>query len=130
MSNWDCICGNTLLIPSGPQGKHLFIVLTDPTNFDGHPPLSCISIPLCTIPSTPYDTTCIAQIGEHPFIIAPSYISYRHIRIDQASHIEKMVNALTAFPQSPVSPNFLARIQSGIHASKQIPNLFKKLMSP
>ena len=128
MPNWSCVSGSTLLIPSGPQGHHLFIVLINPTTFDGHPSQSCISVPLCTIPLTPYDLTCIVGVGEHKFIKSPSYIAYRHIRMDAASHLNRMVGDQIGFPQDPISTNLLVRIKSGIHTSKQTPNIFKRLM--
>ena len=124
-SNWKCIAGNTLLIPSGPQGNHLFIVLTDPADIPDHPPQSCLSLSLCTIRTSPYDSTCTVQVGEHPFVGSPSYISYRHARIDQASHFETMVSACTIFPHEPVSADLLTRIYSGIQLSKQTPNYIK-----
>ena len=123
--NWKCVAGNTLLIPSGPQGNHLFIVLTNPADIPDLPPQSCLSVSLCTIRTSPYDLTCIVQAGEHPFVVSSSYISYRHARIDQAIHFEKMVDACTFFPHVPVSADLFTRIYSGIHASKQTPNYIK-----
>lgn len=128
MVTWNCIAGSTLLVPSGSQGNHLFVVLTDPTNFDGHPPQCCISVALCTIRTTPYDATCVVQLGEHPFVTSPSYIAYRHTRIDPSSHLEEMAHKHVGFPQDTVSIELLHRVRSGIHASKQTPNFLKKLL--
>lgn len=128
MTTWSCVAGSTLLIPSGIQGHHLFVVLTDPMNFYGYPPQSCISVSLCTIRSTPYDSTCVVQPGEHPFVISPSYISYRHSRFDTDFHLKEMIKNHFGFPQEPTSTELLAKIYSGVHSSKQTPNIFKQLL--
>lgn len=131
MPAWNCIAGSTLLVPSGPKGHHLFIILNEPADFKGYPPQSCISVALCSIGNLPnYDATCVVQPNEHPFVKHPSYVAYRHTRIDQASHFEQMVQNYTAFPQQDAPQVLLHRIRAGIHASKQTSNLYKQLMTP
>jgi hypothetical protein len=128
--DWVCAAGSTLLIPSGPLGKHLFVVLNDPTDFEDYPPQSCVSVCLCTIRNPPYDTTRIIGAGAHPFITSSSYISYRHARIDQAAHLESLVRNKQFSPLEPVSEDLLAQIRSGLHLSRQTPNYLKLILSP
>lgn len=130
MSSWICACGNTLLIPSGQQGNHLYIVLNDPMDFNGHPPQSCASVCICTIRLGPYDKTCVVAPGEHKFVVDPSYVAYRHTRIDQASHLIGMVTANAVFPHDPVSNELLTRVRLGLRESKQTPNYLKQLPIP
>jgi len=130
VASWKCAAGSTILIPSGPLGNHLFVVVIDPSDFDGHPKQSCISVSICSIRDIPYDKTCIVQPLEHPFIKHPSYVSFRNTRIDMASHLEKMASDQSAFPQVDTSLELLTKIRSGILASKQTPNFYKLLLTP
>lgn len=127
MPDWICAAGSALLIPSGPSGNHFYVVLNNPSDFDGYPLQSCISCCVCTIRSGPYDETCVVEPGEHKFIIATSYVAYRYSRIDASAHLRKLVKAQTAFPQEPVGSLLLARIRDGLKASKQTPNYIKRL---
>lgn len=128
MPDWVCTAGNTLLIPSGPQGLHLYVVLTEPKNYDGQQSQSCLSVCICTIRKGPYDNTCIIPAGAHPFIEKDSYIAYRYTRLDQAVHLEKCVQAGTFIPHDPVSPDLLTKIITGLHESIHTPNFLKPLI--
>lgn len=128
MPDWTCTAGNTLLIPSGPKGNHLFIILTDPKDYDGYPPQSCISVCICTIRKGPYDKTCVIPKGAHPFIIDKSYIDYRHVRFDQAAHLINSIQGGSFFLNDPVDPELLNRIYDGLTDSKQTPNYIKALL--
>ena len=129
MPGWTCAAGSTLLIPSGAQGNHLFIVLNNPANFVGYPPQSCVSVCICSIRKGPYDETCLVAVGEHPFVVQPSYVSYRHGRIDPCAHLKNLVDEQTIFPNTDVSAGLLGRIQAGLKASPQTPNYLKQLQS-
>jgi len=128
LPNWTCTAGNTLLIPSGPQGNHLFIILTDPQDYDGHPPKSCISACICTIRKGPYDKTCIIPGGSHPFINNESYVDYRNARLDQAVHFINSIKSGFFTPKEPVDSQLLKKIFDGLANSKQTPNYIKHLI--
>ena len=127
---WECAAGSTLLIPSGPIGNHLFVVLNHPKDFEGHAPQSCVSVSVCTIRTTFYDRTVVLEPGNgmHPFVQHPSYVSFRRARIDTAAHLRNLVEGQVAFPRDPVSQTLLKQICEGLQASEQTPNYIKDLL--
>ncbi len=85
-------------MPSGPQGDHLFVILNKPADFGGYPPRSCVLVNLCTVRRGPYDTTRVIQPGAHPFVKRLTYVGYRHTRMEQESHLTKLVQARIFIP--------------------------------
>lgn len=128
MSEWSCIAGGTVLIPTGNE-SHLFVILNDPTDFDGHIPKSCLLVNISTVkPDIPYDKTCVLSGGCHPFIQHDSYVAYRYIRLDPASHYEKHVEAGTFIAKEPLDDGLLKIIQQGLKVSPHTPGYAKKLI--
>ena len=97
MSAWSCAPGNTLLVPSGPSGLHLFIITLGPIVLPGYGPKpQAVMVSATTIrDGIPHDSACELRAGEHPFIQHPSYIAYRYIRLDQTEHVESLVQSST-----------------------------------
>ena len=112
MPAWHCVAGGTLLVPSGAQGNHLHIILNDPKDFEGYPPQSCISVSVCTIRKGPYDDTRIINPGPntHPFIKEPSYVAYRHSRMDSALRLHELVRTMLFKPLGGITQNLLEEI--------------------
>lgn len=130
MPGWVCSAGGTLLIPSGGEGNHLFVILNNPADFAGYQPQSCVSVSICSIRKGPYDGTRILKPGVHPFIVQDSYVAYRHARVDSAEHLGELVKNLVFVPLNPIDPATLASLVSGLFASPQTPNHLKKLLPP
>lgn len=126
--SWACSAGSTLLIPSGRDGNHMFIVLCDPSEFEGYARRSCICVNVCTVRLGPYDHACILPPGCHPFIKNESYIAYRYARIDPAAHLERAVASNTFIPLEPISPGLLAQVRDGAGRSREIPRFLKSLL--
>jgi len=129
LQEWDCKAGATLLIPSGNQGNHLYVILNDPQDFEGYQPQSCISVCLCTIRNGPYDKTCVISTGSHSFVVSDSYIAYRHARLDPASHLLQLVERQIFIPLEPFDDEPFEKIRSGLLDSAQTPNYLKQLMN-
>lgn len=127
MAAWRCGAGQTLLIPSGPTGHHLFVLLNDPRDFRGQRPQSCVSVSLCTIRTELYDGTCIVRPGEHQFVREDSYVSYRQARVDPADVIHERVNSSTFIPHQPASPELLLRLLAGLRTSPHTKPFIKAL---
>lgn len=128
MPDWVCAAGHTILVPSGHQGNHLFIILTDPIDCEGYQPQSCIFTSICTIRKGPYDKTCILEAGMHPFVKDNSYIAYRHARFEQARVIEQYVQSGLYIANNPIDSEMLVKIITGIKDSIQTPNYLKELI--
>jgi hypothetical protein len=126
---WSCATSSTLLVPSGPTGLHLFFIILGPLQL-----ASCGSVPRVLMVNastirdgTPYDTACVLDKGDHPFIRHRSYIAYRQIRMDPAAHVEGMVRSAVWLPHEPCQQGLLERIVEGASKSKLISHGFKQL---
>jgi hypothetical protein len=75
----------------------------------------------------PHDSTCELGVGDHPFIQHPSYVNYRHLRMDASPHVEKMIGDSIWLPHQPCTLELLNRIVAGVCASKLTPREFKAL---
>ena len=107
--------------------QHLFVILTDPTDFEDYERQSCASVNVSTIGTAPYDATCVIEPGAHPFIVSPSWVAYRHARIDPALHLIGCVQSGSFVPMPPLSAELLKRIRDGLNKSRQTPNYLKQL---
>ncbi len=127
MPDWSCTPGSTLLIPSGPEGNHLFIILTSPKDFDGYRD-SSVLVNVSTIKKGPFDDTCVLQPGEHSFIVSNSYVAYRQARVERRTDLIDKVESRFFIPHDPVSDELLKRIQKGLHQSKQTRKFLKGII--
>ncbi|MFX4354904.1 hypothetical protein ABTA30_18535, partial [Acinetobacter baumannii] len=87
--------GDTLLVPSGPSGNHLFVVLFDPqvpidTSFGKKLHLAQVNF-TSVRPGMIHDTSCIIESGEHEFISHQSYVNYRGLRYEEYEPIKRGV---------------------------------------
>ena len=126
MDKWTCIPGATLIIPSGPRGKHLFIILNEPKDFAGHIN-SSVLVNVSSVRKAPYDDTCILEPGNHPFIRQRSYIAYRHARVERAESLAQKVNASLFTPHEPLDDELLKRVQNGLYKSPQTRRFLKEI---
>ena len=126
MRKWTCMAGGTLIIPSGPRGKHLFIILNEPKDFAGYLN-SSVLVNACSIRKAPYDDTCILESGNHPFITQRSYIAYRHARVDREESLIKKVNASLFTPHKPLDDELLNRVQNGLYKSPQTRRFLREI---
>lgn len=77
----------TLLVPSGPSGNHLFVIMTKVCPNNMHLLLS-----ICTIRhGISYDDACVFEGGEHVFIKGPSYVLYRKPEQRAVASLKKCV---------------------------------------
>jgi hypothetical protein len=129
MAEWQASAGATLLVPSGPEGKHLFVVLCDPVVLQGYGPNPCVvMVNLSTVrPGIPYDSTCVLKAGEHPFVTQDSYVVYGAMRVDRVSDLAQRVAQGYFTAHEPMPAQVLARIQAGRTVSPRTTREFKLL---
>jgi hypothetical protein len=129
MAAWQASAGATLLIPSGPAGHHLFVVLCDPVLLAGYGPhLQVVLVNLSSIRAgIPHDATCVVQPGEHPFVVQPSYVVYSGMRIYKATELAGYVARGLFAPHHSMSPVVLQRIQAGRLTSPRTTQEFRLL---
>jgi hypothetical protein len=109
--------GATLLIPSGPSGNHLFVVVTD--ELDGEFLLVSVS----TIREGRFhDSTCEIDAGVHEFIRDRSYAYYRDARVVHGHHLIAMEQGGVFFAKDDMSLGIVDAIASGVELSDHTPN--------
>ena len=125
MTEWVCVQGGTLLVPSGAV-NHLHIILNEPKDFDGILN-SCVLVNVSTIRNGPHDDTCILEPGCHPFIKEKSYIAYKYARIERHEDLIVKVSTKYFIPYDPVDEKILLKIQSGLFRSPFTGRYLKRL---
>ena len=118
--------GSTLIIPSGPVGKHLFIILNKPKDFAGYVN-SSVLVNVSSIRNAPYDYTCILEPGSHPFIKHRSFVAYRHARVDREESLIQKVSASLFTPHEPLDDKLLKRVKTGLYDSPQTRKFLKEI---
>ena len=131
MPVWQACAGATLLVPSGPQGQHLFVVLNDPQAFEGYGNVVCVvMVPLDSVKSgVHHDATCALTKGEHPFVTRPTFVNFSYARIEQARHLEEMVTNRQFRANARIGNLLLARIKKGLLDSPFTKREFKRLFA-
>jgi hypothetical protein len=107
---------DTLLIPSGITGLHLFAVITPRCRWDHHLIVGFSSIK----PGRYYDPTCEIEAGVHSFIRVPSFIRYETARTVEASHLTRCVDGGSFVPREPIPDDWLKRICDGLAVSPRV----------
>jgi hypothetical protein len=114
----------TLLIPTGGK-NHLFAIITEKCPQGEHLIVNVTSVNA----GISHDTTCILDIGDHPFIRRQSYVEYRRADIVSAAHMTKMVDSRVYQTSADISANVLQLLCDGIEDSpfvkRRILNYFK-----
>jgi hypothetical protein len=121
--------GNTFLVPSGKEGKHLFFVALGPVVLpdSGRIPRFVLVSATTLYEKIPYDPACILEEGDHPFIHHKSYIAYRHMRIDPQPDVERLADFVWT-RQQDCEKTILERIVSGIFRSRFTPRHVKQAL--
>ena len=129
MAAWRAREGETLLMPSGVHGDHLFIILNDSKKFSGYGPNPCVAlVNLSTVrQGTRYDATCVLQAGCHSFVKGDSYVVYRSARIESGMHLQRLVQQGVFKPHEPMPAAIVTNIKAGLKASPFTTREFKQL---
>lgn len=115
---------DTLFIPSGPEGDHLFVITTDACTQGKHILASMSRIK----EGRRYDPTCILEVGVHPFVRTRSFIAYNHARIEGANRITHLVDGMVWRPSVAATPELTQQILAGYIVSPFTPRFVKAYM--
>ncbi len=117
--------GMTFLMPSGtytdPNIKHLFIVCTNVDKLG-----NAVFVPISSWKNTLSDSTCILEVGCHPFVVRKSHVLYRKSIIEKASAIEKGLAEGIFKKKEDFQPDLLVSVLEGIKLSPSTPYKVKK----
>ncbi len=132
INSWKGNAGDAFFCLSGNK-EHLFVVLFDPATYpdEGYGQRLClVSVNFSSIKDGQlFDTACIVEPGEHPFIRQRSYIVYQRIQFVDYSRTLQCIEQNIYRAAEPVSPELLKRIRQGIALSSFIPRKFQKLFA-
>ena len=101
---------------SKQQKRHLRIVVSN-VNKD----MECLVVTLVSKKYEWQDSTCVLNVGDHPFIKHPSVIDYK---ICQKVNVVKILNGVRKglfLRMEDVAPDVLKRIQDGVKESEYSP---------
>lgn len=121
MSGYKPYKRGTLLIDSGPTGKHLYFITTDACVDDCH-----LLVNISTLQSEKDDKTCVLSPGCHPFVTANSYVNYRMADIQSADKIARMVAGWVWLPKEDCSDDVVNQIAAGFVTSPHTPQRIVK----
>lgn len=103
----------TLLVPSGPDGMHLFVIMTKACKDDQH-----LLLPITSVkPGKYHDPTCLFDGGEHPFIARASFAAYKHCELRKSAHIMKCVTSGFFIPKVSLKPELVQKLGDGVAIS-------------
>ena len=128
-TGWLPAPGQTLLVPSGPAGHHLFVLILGPVAAPERgtaPHVAMVSFTTVR-DGIPHDGACVVQAREHPFIRHTSYAYYRDVRIEPVAHVADLVQRAVWRPNEPCGPELLARLQRGVCASRLVSREVKQI---
>ena len=129
MAEWECVAGSTVLIPSA-GGDHLHVVISDPSKYEGHDGIRCLLVGISTAnDDTPYDKTCLLEVGDHEFINRTSYVRYNNAKFLLVESIYNNVESGAFIPKAQVSQETLQKITEGFYQSDRTKRKYKKLKS-
>ena len=108
--------GSTLIMGTSDGGTHLHILLNNPGKHTDDRIL-LVNITSCR-PGRQHDDACLLQPGDHPFVRHPSHISYQHAVTVKMRDLVQGVTSNKFTPKEPVTRDLLARICTGLCASR------------
>jgi hypothetical protein len=121
---------DTMLIDSGPTGKHLHVVVWGPGQVNWLASLDQVILASVTTlyPNAPHDPACILAPGDHEFVTRDSWIYYRKLRVDTPQHVDHMIASGQWAAKAQCSAPLLQRIQNGLCQSRQVDRRFRVLL--
>lgn len=112
---------DTLLIPTGPSGDHLFVITTDACPGGLHVLANFTKV----APGRFVDSACLLSAGEHPFIVQDSYVLYRSAIIQPGTRLSNMVDGWVYRVGQPATEDLTDKILAGFGVSKFTPKFIK-----
>ena len=71
------------------------------------------------------DTSCVVEVGEHPFVTHQTCVSYYHAQFWATQDIADGVNSGILVPYPPLSPELMIRVLDGAAISRDLDIKYK-----
>ena len=111
---------STILMPSGAT-DHLHFVCCNPVFYPAYNRECVLLVNISSIKQDlEYDTSCILQVGDHPFISKPSYIYYRKADIFGIETIKRSVAQGDFTIHQDCNESVFQRILDGFKISDEV----------
>ncbi len=122
MTSDSLIVGDDFLLPTPPNGSHLFIIIALTKNGK----YLCVN---ATTLKSDSDMSCVLTPGPGvpDFIIHQSAITYRHAREIAITKIPKLIKFNQLTRKGRCSADILEKIKQGALVSRQLPNKYKQM---
>lgn len=126
MSQSILLAKGSILIPTGGT-NHLHIVCNDPVPYPKYGNAQSVLLVNITsvYPDQPFDSTCLLDVGDHPFIKHPSYVYYRKADVYASTSLSAGVEAGDIILKTPCPDNSFKRILDGFSVSQFVSNKIK-----
>jgi len=98
--------------PKSCSVEHLFVVISDPSQDRER----VVVVPMMTWDQYK-ESTCVLEVGEHPFVRHTSYIDYRCAELVSATFIESQTKIRAFRKHTPATPALLTKIREGADKS-------------
>ena len=109
---------DAMLMPTDQYGnKHLHLVMSDsfrdPLIEGGREIVVVVSIATYKAPDKKYNSICLLQPGDHPFITRTSYVCYRFAEHKVVSEMQKNIQRGWYVRKEPISEAVFQKIYNG-----------------
>lgn len=112
---------DTLLIPTGSAGDHLFVITTEACPGGLHVLANFTKV----APGRYVDDACRLSAGEHPFIVQESFVLYRSAIVQPGIRLSNMVDGWVYRVGRPATVALTNRILAGFGVSKFTPRFIR-----
>ena len=114
------LCKGTLLIPSGGT-DHLFFICNDPVFYPRLAKECFLAVNISTVKlGIEHDSTCILNIGDHPFVQHPSFVYYKKADIFGSVTVSQQIAAGDIRTHAPTNDQTFERILAGFGISPHV----------
>ncbi|WP_333894959.1 hypothetical protein [Atlantibacter hermannii] len=115
----------TIMLLSGSK-EHLFFICNDPVFYPKLAKESFLAVNLTSIAAgIEPDSSCLLNVGDHPFVRHPSYVLYRRAEIFGADSVIQRVSAGDIRIHDPCSEGTFQRILGGFNVSPHVRPVIK-----
>ena len=110
----------SLFITTG-HNEHLHIIMNDPVDYPRKGGPTVLLVNFCSFEANGLcDSTCLLNIGDHPFINHATFIAYEHAKLQLSQPLVAAIDAKRIRPHDPVSDRVYQRILDGLKRSSRV----------
>lgn len=110
----------TVLALSG-KTDHLHVICNDPVYYPVQGCTCVLAVNISSVkPGVPFDSTCLLDVGDHPFVNRTSYVVYERAVIWRVDNIARQEEQGNIKPHSDMPDASFTRILNGFDISDEV----------